>query len=188
MNKKKFLEELSRQLKHLPEEDRLDAIAYYEEYLEEMGLEENADVTALLGTPKAVAREIIGNCTEKRLEAHKEKGGVKNSAALIWLVILGICASPIAIPLLIVAVFVVVVLLVAGIILVGSLIFTGIAVALAGIVCLGISFVALGFFNKLQCIGLGLICISLGVLFVFGIVKLSQALVRLIAKLMCARQ
>lgn len=188
MNKKRFLEELSRQLKHLPEEDRLDALAYYEEYLEETGLGENEDVTTLLGTPKEVAREIIGSCTEKRLEAHKEKGGVKNSATLIWLVILGICASPIAIPLLVVALFVIVVLLVAGVVLVGSLIFSGIAVALAGVVCLAISFVALGFFNKLQCIGMGLIFISLGVLFVFGIVKLSQVCVRLIARLMCVRQ
>lgn len=187
MNKKKFLDELERQLKHLPLEDKLDAIQYYTEYLEEMDVDENANVVSILGTPKAVARDIIGNCTEKHLEEHKEKAGVKNSATLIWLIILGICASPIAIPLLIVALFVIIVLIAAGVILVASLIFTGVVVALAGVVCLVVSFLTLGFFNKLQCIGMGLIGISLGVLFVFGIVKLSQICVRCIARLMCAK-
>ncbi len=187
MNKNKYLEQLSQQLRHLPQEDRLDAIQYYTEYLEEMGIDEETDVVAILGTPKEVARDIIGNCTEKHLEKHKEKAGVKSSATLIWLIILGICASPIAIPLLVAALIVVIVLVVAGVILIGSLIFVGVAVALAGIVCLVISFVTLGFFNKLECIGLGLICISLGALFVFGIIKLSQVCVRGIAHIMCAK-
>ena len=187
MNKKKYLEELSRQLRHLPQDDRLDAIQYYTEYLEEMGIDDEADVVAVLGAPKEIARDIIGNCTEKHLEKHKEKAGVKNSATLIWLIILGICASPIAIPLVVVALFVVIVLVIAGVVLIGSLIFAGVLVALVGVMCLCITFIAYGFFNKLQCIGLGLICISLGVLFVLGIVKLSQLCVRGIARLMCAK-
>ena len=121
------------------------------------------------------------------LEKHKESAGVKSSATLIWLIILGICASPIAIPLLVVSLFVLAVLIVSAIVLIGSLLFAGVAVVLGGLAALAVAFVAIGFFNKLQCIGLGLICISVGVLFIFGIVKLSQLCVRLIAGLMCRR-
>ena len=183
MNKKRFLEELSRQLKHLPAEDRIDAIQYYEEYLEEMGLGEDADVVAVLGTPKEMAREIIGSCTEKHLEEHKENAGVKNSATLIWLVILGICASPIAIPLVIVAVVVIAVVVLTVGILVLSLVLTGIAVVFAGICSLLAAFAAGGIFQKMICVGAALICISLGVLFVFAIVKLAQLCVRLIVRM-----
>lgn len=187
MNKKRFLQELERQLKHLPQEDKLDALEYYTEYLEEMNLEDDADVVAILGTPKEVARDIIGNCTERHLEKHKERAGVKSSATLLWMIILGICASPIAIPMLVISLFVMVILIVSGIVLVGALLFAGVAVVLAGLVAFIVAFVAIGFFNKLQCIGFGLICISVGVLFIFGIVKLSQLCVRMIAGLMCRR-
>lgn len=181
MNKKRFLEELGRQLKHLPAEDKVDAIQYYTEYLEEMELSDDANVVEILGTPKEVAREIIGNCTEKHLEEHKEKAGVKSSFTLIWLIILGICASPIAIPLVAIALLIIAVLVAAGVIMVGSFIFAGIAVALVGVMYLMISFVAIGFFSKLKCIGMGLILLSLGILFVFGIVKLSQLCIRFVA-------
>lgn len=187
MNKKKFLQELERQLRHLPQEDKLDALEYYTEYLEEMNIEENADVVAILGTPKEVARDIIGNCTEKHLEKHKESAGVKSSATLLWLIILGICASPIAIPMLVVSLLVIVVLIVSGIVLIGALLFAGVAIVLGGLATFLVAFVAIGFFNKLQCLGLGLMCISLGVLFIFGIVKFSQLCVRLIAGRMCRR-
>ena len=160
---------------------------YYNEYLEEMNLEETADVVAILGSPKEVARGIIGNCTEKHLEEHKEKAGVKSSATLIWLIIVGICASPIAIPVLAVLLLVIGVLIVSGVVLIGSLLFAGVLVVLGGLIAFVVAFVAIGFFNKLQCIGLGLICISMGVLFIYGIVKLSQLCVRLIAGLMCRR-
>ena len=103
------------------------------------------------------------------------------------MIILGICASPIAIPMLVISLFVMVILIVSGIVLVGALLFAGVAVVLAGLVAFIVAFVAIGFFNKLQCIGLGLICISVGVLFIFGIVKLSQLCVRMIAGLMCKR-
>lgn len=110
MNKKSFMEELKRRLKHLPKEDREDAITYYEEYLEEMEVGEKEDVTEKIGNPKDIAREIIANCTEKHIESQKKQGGLRNSATAIWMIILGICAAPIAIP---VAMAVVMVLLAA---------------------------------------------------------------------------
>ena len=99
MNKRKFLEVLNHNLRHLPKEDREDAIAYYEEYFAEMNLSEDEDVTLKVGQPEDVARDILGNCTEKHLDEQKEKGGIRSSATVIWMIILGIFASPIAIPL-----------------------------------------------------------------------------------------
>lgn len=148
-----------------------------------MGLGEDADVVAVLGTPKEMAREIIGNCTEKHLEEHKENAGVKNSATLIWLVILGICASPIVIPLAVAAIVVIAAVVIAVGALIFALVITGIAVVLAGICCLVATFATGGIFRKMICIGAALICISLGVLFVFAIVKLAQLCVRLIVRM-----
>lgn len=88
MNKKKFLEVLQRKLRHLPKEDWEDAIAYYEEYFAEMALSEEEDVTLKIGKPEDIAREILGNCAEKHFDTQKEKGGIKNSAKLIWIILL----------------------------------------------------------------------------------------------------
>lgn len=71
MNKKKFLDVLNRKLRHLPKEDRADAIAYYEEYFAEMNLGEDEDVTLQVGQPANIARDILGNCTEKHLDKQK---------------------------------------------------------------------------------------------------------------------
>lgn len=99
MNKTEFIKQLEKCLRRLPKEDREDAIRYYEEYFEEMGADDSTDVTSTLGTPNEIAREIIATCTEKHMDAQKEKGGIRNNTTVIWMIILGICASPVAVPL-----------------------------------------------------------------------------------------
>ena len=99
MNKTEFIKQLEKRLKRLPKEDREDAIRYYEEYFEEMGADDSTDVTNTLGAPDEIAREIIATCTEKHMDAQKERGGIKNNTTVIWMIILGICASPVAVPL-----------------------------------------------------------------------------------------
>ena len=44
MNKEEFLKELNVRLKYLPENDRADAIRFYDEYISEMELEEGEDI------------------------------------------------------------------------------------------------------------------------------------------------
>ncbi len=95
MNKTEFLKALEKQLRHLPQEDREDALRYYDEMISDMGLDNAADVTARLGSPKEVAREIIGNCTKK----HMDSKNIKDKATGLWLVILSLFISPLALPL-----------------------------------------------------------------------------------------
>ena len=183
MNKKKFLEVLQRKLRHLPKEDREDVIAYYEEYLVEMNLSEEEDVTEKIGKPEDVAREILGNCAEKHIDEQKEKGGIKNSAKLIWIILLGICASPIAIPL----AGAMVILLLSCLVVVGSIVLsiacTGAVFFASGLLCIPCLIWAVGFAQKLVCFGMGLICIGLGILLLIATIKVAERLVHGIAYL-----
>lgn len=95
MTKSEFLKELEKKLKHVPKEDREDALRYYSEYIDEMNLPREADVRARLGDPKEVARDIINNCTRK----HMDGKGVKEKAKSLWLIILSLFVSPLALPL-----------------------------------------------------------------------------------------
>lgn len=183
MNKKKFLEVLQQKLRHLPKEDREDAIAYYEEYFAEMNLSEEEDVTEKIGRPEDIAREILGNCAEKQLDEQKEKGGIKNSAKLIWIILLGICASPIAIPM----AGALIILLLSCLLVVASIVLsigcTGAALAVTGVFCIPCLIWAVGFAQKFVCFGMGLICIGLGILLLIATIKVAEWLVHGIAYL-----
>ena len=177
MNKKAFMEELKRRLKHLPKEDREDAITYYEEYLADMEVDESEDVIQKTGNPKDIAREIIANCTEKHIDSQKKQGGVKNSATAIWMVILGICAAPIAIPL----VMSLLIVLLAALIVVISLVFavsmTGAGFLAAGVLSLIAIVFAPGIAQKLVCTGFGLVGIALGLLILVATIKLAEEMI-----------
>lgn len=59
MNKSTYLNELPRHLKKLPKDDYQNAMAYYTEYFEEAGPENEAQVIEELGMPKEVAAELV---------------------------------------------------------------------------------------------------------------------------------
>ncbi len=95
MNKAAFMKELERRLKHIPKDDREDALRYYDEYIDEMNLPPDADICTRLGDPKDVARDIINNCTKKHMDAK----GLKEKAKTLWLIVLSLFVSPLALPL-----------------------------------------------------------------------------------------
>lgn len=59
MNKKEFLKELNKKLKHLPENEKIDAVKYYEEYFEDAQINEDIDVLCELSTPSEIASQIL---------------------------------------------------------------------------------------------------------------------------------
>lgn len=59
MTKYEYLAELERLLSALPEQDRRDAMNYYEEYFVSAGPEKEAESIHELGTPQEVARKIL---------------------------------------------------------------------------------------------------------------------------------
>ena len=183
MNQKKFLEILKRQLRHLPKEDREDAILYYEEYFAEMNVTGDEDVTNKVGLPKEVAKEILSECSKKHLNTQKEKGGIKNSATVIWMILLGIYALPFALPVIgVLFVFFVTSILVAASILlvVGG---TGAVLVLTGMLSTPCLFWASAIPQKFVCIGIGLICIAIGILLVMAMIKIFECFARGIAVL-----
>ena len=58
MNRVEFIQQLERLLMDIPEHDRLDAIAYYNDYFDEAGIENEAQVIRELGSPEKVATTI----------------------------------------------------------------------------------------------------------------------------------
>ena len=76
MNRVEFMKELERLLWDIPEHDRLDAIAYYNDYFDEAGVEHEADVLRELGSPARVASIIKAdlNTTGNEQAEYTENG------------------------------------------------------------------------------------------------------------------
>ena len=58
MTKEQFLFQLEQLLLDLPQEEREEAIAYYREYFNDAGSEDEASIIEELGTPEKVAASI----------------------------------------------------------------------------------------------------------------------------------
>lgn len=99
MNRVEFMHQLERILCDIPENDRLDAIAYYEAYFDEAGEENEAQVIRELGSPGRVAAMIkadIGaeeECRENMLKPSGQKKGLP----IVLIIVLLVFASPILI-------------------------------------------------------------------------------------------
>lgn len=178
MNRKEFMEALRKQLRYLPKEDREDAIGYYEEYLMDLDVSEEEDITSIVGQPKEVVQAILADCTEKHYEEQKEGGSAKKSGVMVWLVILGIFAAPFAFPVAII----ILCLLFMVLILAASIVFTVlcfvVAIILAGAAALVGVVWAGSIAQRVVCLGMGLAFIGAGLLGVVILVELAKVLTR----------
>lgn len=95
MNKEKFFAELRKRLRHLQPREIDEALEYYTEYLEDAGPENEAAVLAKWGSPASLASQILAECATRRMD---EKPTVKRGISTVWIVILAIFASPMAVP------------------------------------------------------------------------------------------
>lgn len=59
MNRSEFIARLEQALRNMPEEERRRAVEYYENYFDEAGVENEADVLDTLGAPEKVAADIL---------------------------------------------------------------------------------------------------------------------------------
>ena len=168
MNKNEYLQELRERLKRLPQEDIDNAVSFYQEYLDDAGAENEEETIRALGTPEAVAMKIIGEYAVKDAKQEKKKG---NSP--LWIVILAIFASPIALPL---AFALFMVILALGIVFF-ALSFAGVMVGIAGIISLFGSFWAFSVSaaNGIYYLGLSLLAIGIGASMAIVIGKAGRA-------------
>lgn len=171
MTKDAYMTELKKYLKRLSKEDYENAIEYFEEYFDEAGPENEQSVMDELGSPKEAAKELLVNLLEENMTASDKKPSIGKVLGISFLVL---CASPIAIPLIITlaALLLCVLLTIASLFVVsGSLVISGILCAIKGISLIvttwaGCSaYVGAGFFLG----GLGLVTLVLEIYLVYWI-------------------
>ncbi|HOS34264.1 MAG TPA: DUF1700 domain-containing protein [Treponemataceae bacterium] len=96
MTRAQFMNELRERLDRLPSDEREEALAYYEEYFDEAGVDHEQDVIRELGSPASVASRIYADRAVKAARASPHNPGKGLSA--IWFILLAIFAAPLALP------------------------------------------------------------------------------------------
>jgi uncharacterized membrane protein len=186
MNRVEFMKQLERLLGDIPEYDRLDAIAYYNDYFDEAGTENEAQVIRELGSPGKVAAIIKADLNTNRDEnttytehdgeaanmpTRRESGyhAPKQKKGLPWplIIVLLVFASPLLIGTFgglfgaLLGVFGALI----GIVI--AFVACALALLVAGIVCfvVGIVRVFISPVEGLITVGLGSLMLALGILF-----------------------
>ena len=98
MTRTDYIAKLTKYLRKLPQQDYEEAIEYFMEYFEEAGPENEARVIAELGTPKEAAHEVISRLLEEKIV--EDKSSLRNKTTILWIAILAVLASPVALPIL----------------------------------------------------------------------------------------
>jgi uncharacterized membrane protein len=181
MTKVAYLAELRRKLKGLPENEIDAACAYYDEYFSDAGSENEEQTAAELGSPAEVAAGIIGDRALRDVTG--EETTTRKGLSTIWLVVLGIFASPIALPIGISLIAVLFALLVAAFSCIVAFFATAAALLVAGIVslCLGVYALFIHFATGLCMVGTGLMCTALGAALMLVMLWLSKVTINGIA-------
>ncbi|MFS0984922.1 DUF1700 domain-containing protein [Enterococcus durans] len=175
-----YLDEVFNELQELPEDDRFDLIQYYEEYFLDSG-KTMEKILEEYGTPKQFALKLKINYFSELDDSNGGKVNTKSSkrqVRLIWMVIIGLCASPLLIPLAIGFIAVIFGLMLALLLLIVaiyvgciSILGVGLFAIISGIGVLGQS-VTSGLFY----VGMGLFATGSVVFFVPILLKLTKLL------------
>lgn len=180
MNKYEFINQLDKKLKSLPNEEREDALKYYEEYFEEARIGENENVLGELAHPSEIASQLLSEYAVKGINLNKTS--IKTSASSIWFIILAIIVSPLALPIalpMIIFIFVAVILVsvfsFVFVVVSGSLIASGFSVVIRGL-----SNIFSNFTMGITDIGVGLILVGVTVAVVVVIFILISKLFSMI--------
>lgn len=198
MNAYEYLNALRAALSALPDEERDNAMRYYEDYFLDAGPENEARVIEELGAPEAVAaailndyREVVPGASPAKRKRGKPSGGMP-VWAVVLLGLLALCGLPIAVPLGVGAVAVVIALLLCAVVLAfgGVLVAAAVPLALlvAGALVCVFAFFAIphGIGSVLATLGAGLVSLALGGLLAMVVFKLlmvfSEPLFRLLGR------
>lgn len=175
-----YLDEVIEEIQEIPEDDRFDLIQYYEEYFLDSG-KTMEKILEEYGTPKQFALKLKINYFSELDDSNGGKVNTKSSkrqVRLIWMVIIGLCASPLLIPLAIGFIAVIFGLMLALLMLIVaiyvgciSILGVGLFAIISGIGVLGQS-VTSGLFY----VGMGLFATGSVVFFVPILLKLTKLL------------
>nr|WP_205395371.1 DUF1700 domain-containing protein [Streptococcus lutetiensis] len=160
MTKSEYLAKLDKYLKKLPKEDYLEAMDYFREYFDEAGPENEEEVIAELGAPKDAAHDIISRLLDEKIV--EDEKSPKNKAVIIWIAILAILASPVALPLILTLLMVIITILAIGIAIIAMVLALGVALLTSGVYMLIDSWSYLSIAPSTTALGVGLGLLSLG--------------------------
>lgn len=183
MGKNEYLRTLARELRKLPKEEFDTAMDYYTEYFEDAGPEKEQEIIQELGTPREVAYQIITDAAIKRME--EEVHSVKKGFSTLWIIILGICAAPIALPMAFALVALFASMLLVVIAFVGSAIVLDLCALAGGIVTAfcGIYLLFSQPATGIALLGLGMAAVGIGIFIGFGIMGIGKSMVKGIGKM-----
>ena len=185
MNRAEYMAALRRALSVLPEEERANALRYYEEYFDDAGPENEAKAAQELGDPEKVAAQILADYRELTAVPHAQP--IKENAQpepveFSPAIVLVLLAIPIGVPLVfgagatVFGVLLAIVLTVLALIFAAMLILYGIPLAL---ICGGAVIAVLSCTlwatpaNALVTLGNGLAAFAAGILLGLLAIKLS---------------
>ena len=187
VNRETFLQQLRMALNGLPQEEIENAVAYYTEYLEDAGEENEQQAIADLGTAASVAAQIRANAALRALK--KQPPTAKKGIHAVWLVVLAVFASPIALPIAIAAVAVAFALVITVLAVLFALGVATVAMLAAGIAALVASFVVLFSNIGAGLFGIGGAMVCTGLALLLGVLSIQcarwgfQGIAHLLAKL-----
>lgn len=166
MSKEAYLNELRDRLKGLEQQDIEDAVSYCEEYFEEAGEGNEQQVVDDLGTPAKFAAQIRAESTIRRSDrGYRREKNPNTSLKNLGIIVIGLCALPIALPLACAAVAVVFALFIAIAALVFASVITFVSVLAAGVLLIFNGFMNLSNLgNAFIAFGSGLLCLGIGIL------------------------
>lgn len=186
MDRVEFMRQLECLLGDIPENDRLDAVAYYNDYFDEAGKENEASVIRELGNPEKVAMIIKAdlNATGNERAEYTKHGDTKQKRKipLVLFIVLIVFASPMILGTGL-GIFGALIGVIAGLFgILIAIVACSIAFPIAGIVCF-----ASGIFDMISNPAEGLLTMGVGALLtavgLFLVVLCTQAVFKWLPKL-----
>lgn len=173
MNREEFLSKLRKYLKRLPPEEIDSALSYYAEYLDDVGPENEASEIAKLGNPYKIASQITADYAVRDMQTAPS---AKKGLATVWVVLLAVFASPIAVPIALALACVAFALVITVFAVLFSLAAAALSIAVAGLACIvaGVCVIVQSPATCLFYLGMGLFLLGAGVLASLAVMKLSK--------------
>jgi uncharacterized membrane protein len=161
-----YLNQLEKLLSPLSESEREDVLTFYREYCIDADLTDDASIRQHLGTPKKLARQILADYS---IQTEPDEAPTpQRNFHRIWLILLGLAASPIAIP---IAICLVLTIL-AGLAAVGLIAFAAVLV-LAAFIVLGGFLLVVGITLFFKAFAVGVFYLGAGLAVLCGSYLLS---------------
>ncbi|KRM10866.1 hypothetical protein FD16_GL001062 [Paucilactobacillus suebicus DSM 5007 = KCTC 3549] len=182
------MDELASYLNQLTNDEKQDVLEFYSEYVMDADLKTDQEIIQKLGTPKQLSRKILADYSIKAVNSEQGSTASGSTARpqrnirMIWLIILALLASPIAIPILIVLalglfmiLLVIVMVIVMTIIVIVAVAFGGVVSIVGGLAVISSSIPTSIFFIGigLGAVGLTLIAAPIGFLIIKVLIEMA---------------